>query len=178
MGSVVPNMGTARMPVGRKKSARRTSLADALFTKTRQKVLSLLWGDPDRQFFTREVIDRAGSGSGAVQRELLRLTDAGLVTVTITGGRKHYQANRQAPVFEELRGLIVKTVALVDPLREALESIRKGIDLAVVFGSVARGEAHAASDVDLLVVSDALTLEKLFAKLARADRDDSCRPRG
>lgn len=68
-------------------------MADALFTTTQQRVLSLLFGQPDRSFFTKELIDLAGSGSGAVQRELARLRDSGLIVQTMLGNRKHYQAN-------------------------------------------------------------------------------------
>ncbi len=145
-------------------------LSDALFTKTQQRVLALFFGQPERTFFKRELIERAGSGSGAVQRELERLVASGLVTVTTIGSQKHYQANHSAPIFEELRGIVTKTVALVDPLRDALRPLAKRIDLALVYGSVAKGEAHAGSDVDLLVVADDLTLEELFRRLAPAEK--------
>jgi predicted nucleotidyltransferase len=145
-------------------------MADALFTKTQRRVLALFFGQPDRTFFKRELIQRAGSGSGAVQRELGRLVESGLVTVTMIGSQKHYQANRAAPIFEDLRAIVTKTVAVVDPLRVALKPLAKQIHLAVVYGSVAKGEARAGSDVDLLVVADDLTLEELFALLSPAEK--------
>ncbi len=89
-----------------------TSLADALFTATQQRVLGLLFGEPDRSFYTSELIGRLGAGSGAVQRELKRLAESGLVTVKRIGNQKHYQANPDSPVFEELCGLVRKTVGL------------------------------------------------------------------
>jgi predicted nucleotidyltransferase len=159
----MPNMGTVP-------KKRATSLADALFSATQQRVLALFFGHADRSFIQQELIDRAGSGSGAVRRELARLVDSGLVTVTIIGSQKHYRANRHAPIFVELRGLITKTVALVDPLRAALRPLSKRIDIAIVYGSVAKGEARADSDVDLLVVASDLTLEELFARLAPAEK--------
>jgi DNA-binding transcriptional ArsR family regulator len=79
-----------------------TRLADALFTATQQRVLGLLFGEPERSFYTSELIDRTGAGSGAVQRELKRLAESGLVTVRRIGNQKHYQANPDSPVFEEL----------------------------------------------------------------------------
>ena len=97
-----------------------SGIADALFTKVRQRVLAVLFGNPGRSFYANEVIALAGSGTGAVQRELARLEAAGLVTVTRVGKQKHYQANATAPVFEELRGLVLKTSGLVDVLRDAL----------------------------------------------------------
>ena len=90
----------------------RISLADALFTATQQRVLALLFGEPDRSFYTSELIARIGAGSGAVQRELKRLAGSGLVTVKRIGNQKHYQANPDSPVFEELCCLVRKTVGL------------------------------------------------------------------
>src|SRR5438067_4838715 len=155
MGTRMPNMGTVRKHGNiRVKAAalRKAGLIDALFTKTQQRVLALFFGHTDRSFIQQEVIECAGSGSGAVRREVARLVESGLITVTILGSQKHYQANRDAPIFEELRGLITKTVALVDPLRAALRPLSKRIDVAILYGSVAKGEARADSDVDLLVV--------------------------
>ena len=143
-----------------------TSLADALFTTTQQRVLALLFGQPSRSFFASELIALTGSGSGAMQRELKRLASSGLVTVTRIGKQKHYQANSECPVFEELRGLVVKTVAMVEPIRQALGPLEARVALALIYGSVARGTDTAASDIDLLVVADELTLEELYSALA------------
>ena len=92
------------------KAATAPSLADALFPKVRQRVLAVLLGEPGRSFYTTEVITLAQSGSGAVQRELTALTDAGLLTVTKLGAQKHYQANEDSPVFMELHWLVVKSM--------------------------------------------------------------------
>lgn len=88
----------------------RTGIADALFSATQQRVLALLFGQPGRSFFTNELIGLVGAGSGAVQREVKRLVESGLVTVTRLGSQKHYQANPAAPIFEELRGIVTKTL--------------------------------------------------------------------
>lgn len=149
---------------------RTTGLADALFTATQQRVLGLLFGRPDRSFIQQELIERAGGGSGAVRRELARLVESGLVTTTVVGKQKHFQANRDAPIFHELRGIVLKTVALTDPLRAALRPLAKRIDLALVYGSIARGEDRAQSDIDLLVVADDLLLEELFRRLTPAEK--------
>jgi len=166
------NVATTRSsrPARRKAAAERpdapTSIADALFTTTQQRVLALLYGQPSRSFFVSELIGLAGSGSGAVQRELKRLSSSGLVTVTRVGKQKHYKANAECPVFEELRGLVVKTVAMVEPIRQALEPLGDRVALALIYGSVARGTDTAASDIDLLVVADEMTLEDLYSSLA------------
>ena len=160
------NQRPGRGPNAPKKHEARPSVADVLFTSTQRRVLALLFGQPSRSFFASEVIQLAGSGSGAVQRELKRLGDSGLVTVTRIGKQKHYQANPASPVFEELRSLVIKTVAMIDPLRHALEPLADQISVAVVYGSVAKGRDTATSDIDLLVVADDLTLESLYVALA------------
>ena len=143
-----------------------TSLADALFTTTQQRVLSLLFGQPSRSFFASELIELTRSGSGAVQRELKRLSSSGLITVTRIGRQKHFQANADSPVFEELFGLVVKTVAMAEPVREALRPLAERISLAMVYGSAAKGFDRADSDIDLLVVADHMTLEEMYRSLA------------
>lgn len=148
---------------------RHTSVADALFTKTQQRVLSVLFGNPGRSFYANEIITLAGAGTGAVQRELARLESAGLATVTRVGKQKHYQANVRSPVFEELRGLVLKTSGLADVLRAALAPLAKDIRAAFVFGSVAKNEDTASSDIDVLVVSDSLATPDLYQAFVAAE---------
>ena len=140
--------------------------ADALFTKTQQRVLAVLFGQAQRSFYANEIIGLAASGSGAVQRELARLESAGLVTVQRIGNQKHYQANHAAPIFEELRGIVLKTFGAADVLRAALQRFWPMVDLAFVYGSLAKGTEHAGSDVDLMVIgrlpSNAELLEALL----------------
>src|SRR5436309_3477123 len=162
LGSIMPNMGNTRR--------RTTGMANALFTTTQQRVLALLFGRPDRPFIQQDLIEQAAGGSGAVRRELARLVESGLVMTAVVGKQKHFQANRDAPIFHELHGIVLKTVALSDPLRIALRPLAKRVDLALVYGSVARGEDRAQSDIDLLVVADDLLLEELFARLAPVEK--------
>jgi predicted nucleotidyltransferase len=145
-------------------------MAEALFSGTQRRVLGLLFGRPDRSFYTREIFELADVGRGAVQRELARLEQSGLVRVHRVGNQKHFQANPDAAVFEELCSIVRKTSGLADPVREALKPIEGTIDLALIFGSVPRGEATATSDVDLFVVSDHVTLEELYEALAPAEQ--------
>jgi len=147
-----------------------SSTADALFPKVRQRVLSVLFGAPDRSFYTNEVIGLAQSGAGAVQRELADLAGAGLLTVRKQGNQKHFQANAASPVFAELRGLVLKTMGLADVLRAALAPLAPQIARAFVFGSIAKQQDTAESDVDLLVVSDTLGYGDVFAALEGASQ--------
>ena len=141
------------------------SLADALFPKVRQRVLSVLFGRPDRSFYANEVIALAQSGTGAVQRELADLSAAGLLNVTKQGNQKHYQANANAPVFAELRSLVLKSMGLADVLFKALMPLSGQIEQAFIYGSVARQQDTAHSDVDLMVISDTLAYGELFGAL-------------
>lgn len=145
-----------------------SSLADALFPKGRQRVLAVLFGNPGRSFYANEVIALAQSGTGAVQRELAALSESGLVTVTRQGNQKHYQANANAPVFAELRGLVLKTMGLADVLSAALASLASQIDLAFVYGSVARQQDTAHSDIDVMIVSTELGYADVFGALESA----------
>jgi predicted nucleotidyltransferase len=125
-----------------------------LFTPVQRKVLGLLFGQPERAFGSSELIRQASSGTGAAHRQLQRLERVGLVRVQRIGNQKHYQANPESPIFRELHGLVVKTVGLVEPLRAALAPLAKRIELAFVFGSVAKGTEKAGSDIDLLVAGE------------------------
>lgn len=143
-------------------------LADALFPKVRQRVLAVLFGTPDRSFYANEVIALAQSGTGAVQRELAGLSEAGLLSVRKQGNQKHYQANASAPVFAELRGLVLKTMGVADVLRTALARLAAQIDAAFIYGSVARQQDTAQSDVDVLIVSSTLGCGEVFGALEAA----------
>ena len=143
-------------------------MADALFPKVRQRVLAVLFGNPDRSFYANEVIALAQSGTGAVQRELAALLDAGLLLMTRRGNQKHFQANSAAPVFAELRGLVLKTMGLADVLRAALAPLEAHISAAFVYGSVAKQQDTAHSDIDVLIVSATLGYADVFGALESA----------
>ena len=142
-----------------------SSLADALFTATQQKVLGVLFGQPDRSFFVTQIMKLANAGRGAVQRELERLRQGGLVTVRNVGTQKHFQANPDSPLFDELCGIVQKTVGLAGPIRAALESLPESPRRAFVYGSVAKRTDSSDSDIDLLVVADNTELEQIYAAL-------------
>lgn len=146
-----------------------TGLGDALFTSTQQKLLALLFGQPERSFFANELIKLSASGSGAVQRELKRLTESGLVNSKRIGNQRHFQANSESPIFEELRQIVRKTFGLAEPIRHALISFGTSIEHAFLFGSVAKSTDSAASDIDLFIVSKTLTYPDLMTQLMEAE---------
>ena len=161
-GIIEPYMGIVSS------STDSSALADALFPKVRQRVLAVLFGAPDRSFYANEVIALAQSGTGAVQRELAGLSEAGLLIVRKQGNQKHFQANANAPVFAELRGLVLKTMGLADVLRTALAPLAAQINAAFIYGSVARQQDTAQSDIDVMIVSSALGYGEVFGALEEA----------
>jgi predicted nucleotidyltransferase len=162
-------MGTRNL-VRSSSAVRGVAVADALFTKSQQRVLAILFGNPQRSFYANEIINLANVGTGTVQRELARLEGAELVTVSRVGKQKHYQANASAAVFGPLRELILKTSGLADVLLATLAPIATEIRAAFVYGSIAKGEDRATSDVDLMVISESLVYADLFALLEDATR--------
>ena len=161
-GMIVPVMGT-------KAASASVGLAGALFSPVQQRVLGLLFGQPGRRFQSAELIRLAESGTGAVHRQLGRLEKSGWVKVTRVGNQKHYQANADCPAFTELRGLIAKTVGLVEPLRRVLEPLADEIEAAFVYGSIAKGTDSADSDIDLFVISNRVGHPELFTALQAAE---------
>jgi predicted nucleotidyltransferase len=141
----------------------------ALFSKVQQRVLALIFGNPERSFYTAEILRRVNSGTGAVGRELARLRQSGLVSVERIGKQKHYRANPESAVYNELHGLVLKTVGLAEPLAESLKPHAANITAAFVFGSMAKGTQHAGSDVDLMVIGDDLDYADLYSALQRAE---------
>jgi predicted nucleotidyltransferase len=130
-------------------------LSAALFGKGRRAILALFYTRVDEAFYLRQVARVTGVGLGAVQRELQQLSRAGIITRTVRGRQVYYQANPTCPIFSELKSLIVKTAGIADVLRTALAILSDRIDIAFIYGSVARGTEIRTSDIDLLVIGDA-----------------------
>jgi predicted nucleotidyltransferase len=146
------------------------SISDALFAKTQQAVLGLLFGQPERRFYLRELVAASGGSASQVQRELARLTQAGLIVREPGARQVWFHANPRSPVFSELKSLMSKTAGIADALRAALDPFARRIRIAFVYGSVARGEHDAASDVDVLVVGTVRPSALAQAKIALGTR--------
>ena len=157
-------------PAATRPAATNTSIADALFSGVQQRVIGLLFGEPERSFYSNEIVRRVASGRGALQRELERLTQAGLVNVSLSGRQKYFQANPDSPIFDELRSIARKTFGLHAVLKQALSSVPGAIYWAFIYGSVAKGSDNAGSDIDLMVVGDRLSYSALFEHLAPVEQ--------
>ncbi|MEH6550746.1 MAG: nucleotidyltransferase domain-containing protein [Pseudomonadales bacterium] len=142
-----------------------SQLGEALFTTTQRNVLALLYGHPDRSFYTREIIRRTGMGVATIKRELDRMQAAGILTLVKIGNQHHYQANTLCPIYAELLAIVRKTFGIADVIAEALVPIDAHLDLAFVYGSLAKGTESSSSDIDLMLVGDSIDYADVIALL-------------
>ena len=131
------------------------NLASLLFGAYRRDVLALLLLHPELSLHVREIARATGTAPGTLLRELNRLADAGLLTRKPVGNQVHFQADTRCPIHEDLRNLLKKTVGIVDVLREGLAPLANKVHAAFVYGSVARGDERAGSDLDLMIIGEA-----------------------
>jgi len=142
------------------------SLGDALFTKTQQKVLGLLFTKPDQSFFANEIVRWAGLGKGTVMRELEKLHAAGLISRVQIGNQSHYQANRGCPIYADIIAIVRKTFGIGDAIKAALATLVPQITQGFIYGSIAKGEATAGSDIDVMLVGEELSYGHVMELLA------------
>ena len=141
-------------PIVNYKPNSMSQLGDALFTTTQQKVLGLLYTQPEKSFYTREILRLSGMGVATIKRELDRMVAAGILSLNKIGNQHHYQANPACPVYHELLGIVKKTFGISDVIKLALAPLSKQIVRAFIFGSVASGKETSASDIDLMIIGD------------------------
>lgn len=153
MGTIVPIMG----------SIDSGKLRSGLFGQTRSSLLALLYGHADQPFYLRQLIRAVGRGNGVVQRELQTLSDLGLVVRRKQGNQVLYQADSRSPIFPEIKSLITKTVGMHDALRSSLAALGSAVRIAFVYGSLARQQERAESDVDVMVIGAAKFSEVVSA---------------
>ncbi|RLA43185.1 MAG: transcriptional regulator [Gammaproteobacteria bacterium] len=147
-----------------------TAIGDALFTKTQQRVLGLLYGNPDNSYYLNEIVRLADMGKGTIKRELEKLCAVGLLTVKRQGNQNHYQANKNNPVFTELQAITQKTFGMLDIVKAALAKLLPELNQAFVYGSMARGTEGASSDIDIMLVGDELSYSDVMALLHTAEQ--------
>jgi len=144
---------------------KKLSLAEALFTATQQKVLGLMFGKPDQSFYANEIARWAQVGKGSLMRELERLQSAGVLTLTRQGNQTHYQANPNCPIYAELLGITRKTFGIAEPIRQALQPFREQLTWAFIYGSIAKDQANASSDIDLMLIGAGLHYSEVMEQL-------------
>lgn len=144
-------------------------LGTGLFGKGRRNVLGVLFSNPERPMYLREIIASSGVGPGQVQRELENLLRLRLVLRSRQGRQSFYRPNPDAPIFEELKSIVFKTFGIADTVREALRPFASRVEWAFIYGSVASDRAVASSDVDVMVVTDLLGPSDLLHGLEAAE---------
>lgn len=159
MGNIIPKMG---------KNMNDNLLCSGLFGKTRQAVLSLLYGQTDTSFYTKQILDAVKIGRGTVQRELQNLTDAGIITREVQGRQVYYRANEKCPIFDDLKSIVRKTFGIADVIRQSLETIADKIQVAFIFGSIASGTEQRTSDIDVMVIGKA-TFDEVVSAMSQAE---------
>lgn len=157
MGTIIPIMGIDN------------SLTNVLFSKVRQRVLGLLYTQPEKDFYTNEIIRHTQMGTGVVQRELEQLLSVQLIVVQMIGNQKRYQANPSSPLFHELRSITLKTFGLADVLRETLKNFQDKIQIAFIYGSIAKQSDTANSDIDIMIIGNDLTYSDFFNSVIQAE---------
>lgn len=143
-------------------------LETLLGSKLRAKVLGWLFSHPDERYFVRQLTALVNEDSTNVSRELSRLERTGILVSTTEGKQKYYQANRKSPLFDDLHGLMLKTVGVADVLRSALVPAQEKIKIAFIFGSIAAGNEDRRSDIDVMVIGR-VSFEEVVSLLSPAE---------
>jgi uncharacterized protein len=130
----------------------KSTLTSTLFSKSRRAILSLLFLNSNREYYTREIISLLNIGMGTVERELMNLVASGIITRRKSGNQVLYKVNSNCPIYEELKSIIVKTAGLGDVIKTALSPLLTKIDFAFIYGSFAKGTENSDSDIDLMVI--------------------------
>ena len=141
------------------------SLKDAVFTDSQAKVYLWIFGQPERSYHLSELRRLTGLGSASLQREINRLVVAGLANSALKGNQRQISANRQSPLFKELSDLTRKVMGAAALLTEALLPIERKIEIAFLYGSVAKQSDNAESDIDIMIVGSDLTLGEVLEQL-------------
>lgn len=141
------------------------SLKDAVFTDSQAKVYLWIYGQPERSYHLSELRRLTGLGSASLQREINRLVVAGLANSALKGNQRQISANRQSPLFKELSDLTRKVMGAAALITEALRPIEQKIEVAFLYGSVAKQSDHAESDIDIMMIGSDLTLGEVLEQL-------------
>ena len=147
----------------------RKSILDALFPRTRQAILSAVLLRPDKWWYLTDLANHLGVSPSSLQRELASLVNRDLLISRRDGKRVYYKVNQDCPIVEELQAIFVKTSGIADVINSSLRKFSGKIDIAFVYGSVARTEQLSTSDVDLMIVGD-VGLADLAPGLRRAEK--------
>ena len=125
-----------------------------LFSSTRAELLSLFFNNPDEKFYLREIARHIGKDAAGIKRELDTLVKIGLLAREKRGVQKYYFADKNSPIFAEMKGLIFKTTGVQGAIKAVLSRL-KGLQAAFIYGSYARGSEKEESNINLMVIGQA-----------------------
>ena len=145
------------------------NIANSLFGKTRRAVLALLFSHVDERFYFRQIARILEIGLGALQRELANLSDAGIIRKEFVGRQVFYQANSECPIYMDLKNLVMKTIGVGDILKTALVPLEERINVAFLFGSIAKGTERSDSDIDIIVIGN-VTFSEIISAFSPAQK--------
>ena len=162
--TTLPNLGTFIPEMGKDKK----DMAAVLFPSTKRKILALFFLNPDQEYYFSEVVRLTGTRQGVIQRELKTLAEAGILNTEKRGRQKFYRTNKGNPIFPDLRNIVFKTFGIIGQVKDALKPLEKRIEVAFVYGSFARGEEVADSDIDLFIIGKA-PLDEIVSALTKVE---------
>jgi len=143
----------------------------ALFGEStvRREVLRTFFARPGVVRHVRELARELGWSATIVGQELDRLERTGILTSERIGRARRYRVDEQSPIASEIRSLVQKTIGVEARIRDAIADF-PGIEEAFLYGSYARGDDRATSDLDLFVIGS-VDQERLSEALADAERE-------
>jgi predicted nucleotidyltransferase len=134
-------------------------MLNSLLTKTKQKILGPVFLNSDREFYLREITRMTGVSHGTLHRELKTLVSDGILNSRKQGNQVFYSVNKENPIFAELKGIVLKTFGIIDILQTVIKPFKKKIKVGFIYGSIARGEDTARSDIDVMIIGEITFLE-------------------
>jgi len=140
-----------------------------LFGKTRSRTLNLLFSNPKKSFYIRQISRLISTSVGTTHREIQVLCSLGIINKVTNGKRVNYCVNVNSPIYQELNSLVIKTSGVAGIIKKAINSIEKDITIAFIFGSYAKGEQQSGSDIDILIVGD-VQFKEVISKLRQASK--------
>lgn len=147
------------------------SISATVFSDSQARVYRWVFGQPEREFHLSELRRLTGLGSASLQRELNRLTEAGLLDSERVGNMRRFRANPDSPVYAELVSLTRKTLGAQQILRDALVPLAPNLQAAWIYGSLAKETETVRSDVDVMLIGNGLTLGRVLEVLAPIENE-------
>ena len=137
-------------------------------SKTRVEILKLFLFNANNSFYQRQISNLTNQPIRGIQREVEKLNGIGIIEKSTQGNRIYYKLNKKCPIVQDLKNIFLKSVGIAEVLRENLKE--KGIKIAFIYGSYAKGEESLLSDIDLMVIGD-ISSKELSSILSKSNRE-------